>query len=106
MIFMQSTIEVRPEEAEAFHGIMKEIVAFQEKEQGWRLACAFVQFTGALNTYVDIWQMSDAGHYQQGLFALRQHPDIARIRSVLSKAVVRETIVLGAPSPFFSNMSR
>jgi hypothetical protein len=96
MIYIQSTLEIRPEEAPAFNAVMAEIVAFQEK-QGWRLAAAFVQFTGVLHTYVDLWECNDAAHYQNALTGLRSHPDFQRIRSVLAKAVVRETIVLGAP---------
>jgi len=103
MIFMQSTIEVRPEEAPAFNEVMSEIVAYQQKEQGWHLASAFVQFTGTLSTYVDVWELKDANHYQHGLFALRSHPDIARFRSVLSRAVIRETVVLAAPASYHQN---
>lgn len=103
MIFLQSTIEVRPEHAAAFHEVMKEIVAFQQDEQGWRLNAGIAQFTGTLSTYIDIWEMEDAAHFQRGLFALRSHPEIGRIREVLSKAVIRETLVLGAPAPFHQN---
>lgn len=96
MIYMQSTIEVRPEEAAAFNAVMAEVVACQE-QQGWRLAAAFVQLTGVLHTYVDLWECRDAGHYQSGLAGLRGHPEFGRIRAVLARAVIRETIVLGAP---------
>ncbi len=96
MNYIQSTIEVRPEEADAFKAVMAEVVDFQEK-QGWRLAAAFVQYTGVLHTYVDLWECNDAAHYQSGLYGLRAHPDFERIRAVLARAVIRETIVLGAP---------
>ncbi len=96
MMYIQSTIEVRPEEAAAFNAIMAEVVACQEA-QGWRLAAAFAQITGVLHTYVDLWECEDAAHYQSALVGLRSHPEFARIRGVLARAVIRETIVLGAP---------
>lgn len=99
MIYVQSTIEVRPEEGEAFNAVMAEVVTFQES-QGWKLTTAFAQFSGVLHTYVDIWECEDAGHFQTGLFGLRAHPDFARIRATLSRAVIRETIVLGAPASY------
>ncbi len=96
MMYIQSTIEVRPEESAAFNAIMADVVACQEA-QGWRLAAAFAQITGVLHTYVDLWECEDAAHYQSALAALRAHPDFARISAVLARAIIRETIVLGAP---------
>jgi len=96
MIYVQSTIEVRPEEAEAFRAVMAEVVACQEA-QGWRLAAAFAQFTGVLHTFVDLWECEDAGHYQSALAGLRAHPEFNRISAVLARAIIRETVVLGAP---------
>lgn len=96
MMYIQSTIEVRPEEASAFSAIMAEVVACQEA-QGWRLAAAFAQITGVLHTYVDLWECEDAAHYQSALTGLRAHPEFDRIRAVLARAVIRETVVLGAP---------
>lgn len=96
MIYVQSTLEIRPEEATAFNAVMAEVVACQEA-QGWKLAAAFVQFTGVLHTYVDLWECDDAAHYHNALSGLRAHPEFDRIRAVLAKAVIRETIVLGAP---------
>lgn len=96
MMYIQSTIEVRPEEAAAFTAIMAEVVACQEA-QGWRLAAAFAQITGVLHTYVDLWECEDAAHYQSALAGLRAHPEFDRIRAVLARAVIRETVVLGAP---------
>lgn len=101
MMYIQSTIEVRPEHADAFKEVMAEVVACQEA-QGWRLAAAFVQLTGVLHTYVDLWECKDAGHYQSALAGLRSHPDFDRIREVLAKAVIRETIVLGVPVTYSS----
>lgn len=100
MIYMQSIIEVRPEHGPAFNTLMKEIVAYQEQQQGWKLTAAFVQFTGVLSTYVDIWEMEDAAHYQRGLFGIRAHPEFERIRATLATCVIRETITLGAPAAF------
>jgi hypothetical protein len=100
MIYMQSIIEVRPEHGAAFNELMKELVAFQEQDQGWKLLTAYVQFTGVLSTYVDIWEMEDAAHYQRGLFGLRSHPDFDRIRAALATCVIRETITLGAPAAY------
>ena len=105
MIYMQSTIELRPEFAVEFNAVMAEIVAIQEAA-GWRLVSAFQGFTGRLSAYVDIWSMEDAGHFQRGLFALRGHPEIQRIKDVLARIVISETIVLGAPAAYDHALAR
>jgi len=98
-MFMQSTIDVASDQTAAFNELMAEIVAHQATH-GWRLVAAFVQITGDLGTYVDVWEMDDAAHFERGLAALRSHPDFARFRKVLSSAVRHETVVLGLPAPY------
>ncbi len=101
-MFMHSTIEVASDQAAAFDAVMAEIVAHQEAF-GWKLRAAFVQITGQLGTYVDIWEVEDAGHYERGLRALRTHPEFPRLKSVLAAAVRRETVVLGLPARYHLN---
>ena len=98
-MYMQATIEVASEHAAEFEAALKEIVAVQAGH-GWKLVAAFMQITGVLGTYVDVWEIEDSGVFQRGLVALRGHPDYPRFKAVLSKAVKRETVVLGVPASY------
>ncbi len=98
-MLMQSTLEVEAAHYAEFETLMKELVALQGKA-GWTLLTAFTQITGQLYTYVDVWEMEDAGTYQRGLTALRGHPDSPRIRATLAKCIKRETVVLGAKASY------
>jgi hypothetical protein len=60
----------------------------------------FVQISGVLGTYVDVWEMEDAVAFQKGLAALRTHPDFPRLKAVLGRAVKRETVVLGLTASY------
>jgi hypothetical protein len=95
-MYMQSTIEVDSVFAAEFEATIKDIVRIQA-DNGWRLVSAFVQITGQFGVYVDTWEMPDASSYQLGMQRLREHPEFPKIFAVLSKAVKRETTVLGEP---------
>lgn len=91
---MQSTLELRASDRDAFHATMKELVAVVEAE-GWHLVTAFEQITGRLHTAIDIWRLPDLDAYARGLAALRGHAGFPAMARVLADAIERETVVLG-----------
>ncbi len=67
---------------------------------GWRLAGAFVQRTGRLNTVIDLWELEDFNHYDRGIRALTGHVDFAGIAATLAETVRNETIVFADRAPY------
>ncbi len=100
MIYVQSTIDVASAHSAEFNAVMAKVVGFMEGHQGWKLTTAFVQITGRLSTYVDIWELPDAATFEAGLKGLYAYPEFAHIAEVLGRAVVNETLVLGMPVPY------
>jgi hypothetical protein len=93
------TLAVRAAGLGAFCAVMAEAVTILEAE-GWRLAGAYVQRTGRLNTVIDLWELDDMNHFDRGLQAFAAHPRFAAIKAVLDETVECETIVFARPAPY------
>lgn len=90
--YLHVTIEVNAAGMRRFIDVMGETVSILEG-LGWKLAGAFVQRTGRLNTVIDLWQLEDFGHFDRALQAFRTHPRFPEIKAVLDETVISETIV-------------
>lgn len=82
-----------------FLGVMARAVPILESH-GWRLAGAFVQRTGQLNTVFDLWELEDFNHFDRALQAFRGHPRFAEILAGLNDTVISETIVFADRAPY------
>lgn len=100
-IYMQSTLEIKASAMPRFIAAMTTAVPILEGF-GWKLETAFIQYTGRLNTVVDIWRMDDFGHYERGLQALMAHPAYPQFEQVINEAVEKEVVVLGSALPYSS----
>jgi hypothetical protein len=92
-VYLHVTLEVRAAGLARFLEAMdKTAVPFLER-QGWRLAGAFVQRTGRLNTVIDLWELDDFQHYDRALKALMADAAFPAFSAVLADTVISETIV-------------
>ncbi len=90
--YLHVTLEVKAAEMARFVAVMDQVVGLLEA-QGWRLAGAFVQRTGRLNTVIDLWELEDFSHFDRGLKALIGQAGFPAIKAVLDEAVHSETVV-------------
>lgn len=98
-VHLHVTLEVKAAGLPAFCEVMGEAVEILE-ERGWKLAGAFVQRTGRLNTVIDLWRLDDMNHFDTGLKAFLAHPRFAAIKAVLDETVISETIVFADEAPY------
>lgn len=92
MTYLHVTLEVRAAEVARFKAVMARIQPVVEGA-GWKLAGAFQQRTGKLNTIIDLWELEDMGAYDRALGVLVAHPDFAQIKAELDACVESETVV-------------
>lgn len=97
--FLHVTLEVRAAGMSKFMAAMGEAVPILEGH-GWRLAGAFVQRTGRLNTVIDLWELEDFGHFDRALQAFIADPRFPPIKAVLDETVLSETIVFADRAPY------
>ena len=98
-VFLHVTLEVKAAGMARFVETMTEAVSLLEGE-GWRLAGAYVQRTGRLNTVIDVWELRDFNHYDAGLKAFAAHPRFAALKAALDETVQSETIVFAAKAAY------
>jgi hypothetical protein len=98
-VHLHVTLGVRAAGLAAFCGVMGEAVEILEGH-GWKLAGAFVQRTGRLNTVIDLWELDDMNHFDAGLKAFLAHPRFGAIKAVLDETVISETIVFADKAPY------
>jgi hypothetical protein len=91
-IYLQATLEIEGAGFARFTEIMGEAVPIVEAA-GWKLDAAYMNFTGRLNTVVDIWLLEDYNHFERGMQALMSHPRFPAISKVLGETVRNETLV-------------
>ena len=99
MTYLHVTLEVEAGAMGRFNDAMTQALPILEGA-GWRLAGAFVQRTGRLNTVIDLWELEDFNHYDRGIRALSGHEAFARIAGVLAETVRNETIVYADRAPY------
>lgn len=99
MTYLHVTLEVDAGGMGRFNDAMAQALPVLEAA-GWRLAGAFVQRTGRLNTVIDLWELEDFNHYDRGVRALTGHADFARIAATLAETVRSETIVFADRAPY------
>lgn len=92
MTYLHVTLEVRAAEVARFKAVMARTTPVLEAA-GWKLAGAFMQRTGRLNTIIDLWELEDMGHYDRGIGALVSRPDFAEIKAEIDACVATETVV-------------
>ncbi|MBS0408587.1 MAG: NIPSNAP family protein [Proteobacteria bacterium] len=97
--FAHVTLEVRAAGMAKFMAAMGEATPILEGH-GWRLAGAFVQRTGRLNTVIDLWELEDFGHFDRALKAFIADPRFPAIKAVLDETVLSETIVFADRAPY------
>lgn len=100
-VHLHVTLEVRAAGMAAFLQAMGEAAPILQAE-GWRLAGAFIQRTGRLNTVIDLWELEDFGHFDRALQAFIGHPRFAAIKAVLDETVKSETIVFADKAPYMA----
>lgn len=100
-VYLHVTLEVRAAGMAQFMTAMAEAVPILETE-GWRLAGAFVQRTGRLNTVIDLWELDDFGHFDRALKAFIGHARFPAIKTVLDATVSSETIVFADKAPYMA----
>ena len=92
-VYLHVTLEVSAAGLGRFLDVMsKTAVPFLERE-GWRLAGAFVQRTGRLNTVIDLWELDDFQHYDRALQKLRADDCFPALSATLADTVISETVV-------------
>lgn len=99
-VYAHVTIEVASAGFARFLAAMPQAVEFLEREAGWRLAGAFIQRTGRLNTVIDLWELADMNQFDRGLQLLLAAPFYPAFQQVLNEAVLKETIVLAQKAPY------
>ena len=92
MTYLHVTLELQPGALDRFKAVMARALPVLQAA-GWRLAGAYLQRTGRLNTVVDLWELQDANHYDRGIAALVVRPDFAEIKAELDACVAKETVV-------------
>ena len=98
-VFLHVTLEVKAAGMGRFLAAMAEATPILEGH-GWKLAGAFVQRTGRLNTVIDLWELEDFGHFDRALQAFIGHPRFPEIKAVLDDTVNSETIVFADKAPY------
>lgn len=92
-VYLHVTLEVHAAGLSRFIEAMETTaVPFLERE-GWRLAGAFVQRTGRLNTVIDLWELEDFQHYDRALKKLAADDCFPAFRALLAETVISETVV-------------
>jgi len=97
--YLHVTLEVEAAGLARFHQAMGQALPILEGA-GWRLAGAFVQRTGRLNTVIDLWELEDFNHYDRGIKALTGHAAFKDIAATLAETVRNETIVFADRAPY------
>jgi hypothetical protein len=90
--YLHVTLELQPGALGRFRAVMARTTPVLEAA-GWRLAGAYLQRTGRLNTVIDLWALEDMSHYDRGIAALVARPDFADIKAELDASVTKETVV-------------
>ena len=98
-IYVHTTLEVRAAGKAKFVATMKVIVPIMEKA-GWKLLGAFEQRTGRFHTFIDLWELRDMNHYQDGLEECFRDPRINDIVAALAETVETETVVFASKAEF------
>lgn len=98
-VFLHVTMDVKASELGRFNKVMAEAVEILEGE-GWSLFSALIQRTGKLNTVIDIWELNDFQHFDDGLQKFIANPRFAGIKKVLDETVLTETIVFAVKAPY------
>lgn len=98
-VYLHVTLEVEAAGMSRFLGAMGEITPILESE-GWRLAGAFVQRSGRLQTVIDLWELRDFNHYDAALKALMAHARFPEFAQVLAQTVRNETVVFADKAPY------
>jgi len=98
-VFLHVTLEVEAAGMARFLTAMGEITPILEGE-GWRLAGAFVQRSGRLNTVIDLWELRDLNHYDEALKSLTSHARFPEFAQVLAQTVRNETVVFADKAPY------
>jgi len=98
-VYLHVTLEVRAAGLGRFMEVMGEAVPLLEG-WGWKLSGAFVQRSGKLNTVIDLWEIDDMNHFDEGLKKFVAHPRFAAIKAVLDDTVQSETIVFADKAPY------
>lgn len=98
-VFLHVTLEVEGAGMARFLGAMGEITPILEAE-GWRLAGAFVQRSGRLNTVIDLWELRDFNHYDAALQALMANPRFPEFAQTLAQTVRNETVIFADKAPY------
>ena len=99
-VYLHVTLEVRAAGLGRFLEAMdKTAVPFLERE-GWRLAGAFVQRSGRLNTVIDLWELEDFQHYDRALRNLMADACFPAFSAVLVDTVISETVVFADRAPY------
>jgi hypothetical protein len=99
-VYAHVTIELASAAVDKFLAAMPQAVEFLESRAGWRLAGAFMQQTGRLNTVIDLWELQDMNQFDRGLQLLLAAPFYPAFKQVLDEAVIKETIVLAQKAPY------
>ena len=97
--YLHVTLEVNAAGMRRFVEVMSEVVAIMEGN-GWKLAGAFIQRTGRLNTVIDLWELESFDHFDRALQAFRKHPRFPEIKAALDETVISETIVFADRAPY------
>ena len=98
-VYLHVTLEVHAAGMQKFMATMEEIVPIVEGA-GWKLAGAYVQRTGRLNTVIDLWELDDYNHYGRGTGAIGKHPRARELVAALAETVQSETIVFADKAPY------
>jgi hypothetical protein len=98
-VFLHVTMDVEAAGMGRFLAVMAEITPILEG-QGWRLAGAFLQRTGRLNTVIDLWELRDFNHYDEALKQLTAHPRFPELAKTLAETVRNETVVFADKAPY------
>lgn len=98
-VFLHVTMDVEAPGMGRFLAVMAEITPILEG-QGWRLAGAFIQRTGRLNTVIDLWELRDFNHYDEALKQLTAHSRFPEFARTLAETVRNETLVFADKAPY------
>jgi hypothetical protein len=91
-VYVHVTLEVKASGVSRFIEAMREIVPLLEG-WGWKLAGAYMQRTGKLNTIIDVWEIPDYNFFDAVLQKFAAHPRFPALKAVLDENVISETIV-------------
>lgn len=99
--FLHVTLQVKAAGLGRFCEALGEVKTILEG-QGWKLAGAFVQRSGRLNTVIDLWELDDFNHFDRALQALTVHPRFPELKAVLNETVKSETVVFADKAPYMA----